>query len=79
MEIGFYYKKTMKEIDNIELAAVYFPHSYNFSGELYLLPSERVQFIDMPSAEVMKFIVSGGITRFGSNESYTNLQDEIKK
>jgi uncharacterized membrane protein len=42
--------------------AVYFPHSYNFSGELYIVPAEYVTHINKPSAEIMKFIVSGGIT-----------------
>ena len=35
-KLGFITKETMKVIGNDELAAVYFPHSYNFSGELYL-------------------------------------------
>jgi uncharacterized membrane protein len=42
--------------------AVYFPHSYNFSGELFIVPAENVRPVDLPSAEVMKFIVSGGVT-----------------
>ncbi|MFO8000575.1 MAG: hypothetical protein R6U46_04975, partial [Marinilabilia sp.] len=42
--------------------AVYFPHSYNFSGELFIVPGERVRAIDLNPAVVMKFIVSGGIS-----------------
>lgn len=63
-KLGFITKKSLKEIGNEELAAVYFPHSYNFSGELYLIPKERIVLIDLPPAEVMKFVVSGGVTRF---------------
>jgi uncharacterized membrane protein len=44
------------------MVAVYFPHSYAFSGELILVPKENVQMLDMPSAEVMKLIVSGGVS-----------------
>ena len=44
-------------------AAVYFPHSYNFSGELYLVPNDRIEKIDLPPSEVMKFIVSAGVTK----------------
>ena len=46
-----------------ELLAVYFPHSYNFSGELVLVPAANVTYLDLPSSEVMKFIVSGGVSR----------------
>lgn len=63
-KLGFITKECMEEIGNSELAAVYFPHSYNFSGELYLVPKDRIEEIDLPPAEVMKFVVSGGVTRF---------------
>jgi uncharacterized membrane protein len=42
--------------------AVYLPQSYNFSGDLYILPKELVKPLDISSAEVMKFIISGGVT-----------------
>lgn len=42
--------------------AVYLPHSYNFSGNLFVVPSENVVPINASSTEMMKFIVSGGIT-----------------
>lgn len=63
-KLGFITKNELDEIGNHELAAVYFPHSYNFSGELYLIPAERIEKINIPPAEVMKFIVSGGVIRF---------------
>ncbi|MEZ5106213.1 MAG: DUF502 domain-containing protein [Draconibacterium sp.] len=63
-KLGFITKDSLEEIGNRELAAVYFPHSYNFSGELYLVPVDRIEEIDLPPAEVMKFVVSGGVTRF---------------
>ncbi|MCD4832906.1 MAG: DUF502 domain-containing protein [Bacteroidales bacterium] len=44
--------------------AVYFPHSYNFSGELFIVPAENVKKLNAPPADIMKFIVSGGITNY---------------
>ncbi len=44
--------------------AVYFPHSYNFSGEMFIVPAEHVTPLDAPPSEVMKFIVSGGAAGF---------------
>ncbi|MFW6259693.1 MAG: DUF502 domain-containing protein [Tangfeifania sp.] len=67
-KLGFVTKNTLAEIENEELAAVYFPHSYNFSGELYLVPRERIERVNLPPTEVMKFIVSGGVTQFGNTE-----------
>ena len=41
--------------------AVYFPHSYNFSGNVYVVRRSQTRSIDAPSADFMKFIVSGGV------------------
>lgn len=46
--------------------AVYFPHSYNFSGELFIAPSEHVRRLEGSSADIMKFIVSGGVANLNS-------------
>jgi uncharacterized membrane protein len=44
--------------------AVYIPLSYSFSGDLFIVPTENVTHIDGKPAEVMKFIVSGGVSDF---------------
>ena len=62
-KMGFITQETLEQIGRQELVAIYFPHSYNFSGELYMVPSTSVHPIDINPAEAMKFIVSGGITR----------------
>ena len=65
-KMGFVTRMNMDEIGSHELSAVYFPHSYNFSGELYLIPTERITKINISPAEAMKFIVSGGVTHLES-------------
>lgn len=43
--------------------AVYLPHSYNFSGNLYIVPKENITPVKgIKPGEFMKFIVSGGIS-----------------
>ncbi|MFN4086240.1 MAG: DUF502 domain-containing protein [Spirosomataceae bacterium] len=42
--------------------AVYCPHSYALSGVMYVVPKESIQLIHRPSAEVMKLIISGGVS-----------------
>lgn len=41
--------------------AVYFPHSYNFSGNVFVVRRSQTKPIEAPSADFMKFIVSGGV------------------
>ncbi|MGQ7870400.1 DUF502 domain-containing protein [Sunxiuqinia sp. sy24] len=62
-KIGFVTQKSMAEIGMEGLVAVYFPHSYNFSGELYMIVSSAIKPLEMPPSEAMKFVVSGGVTR----------------
>ncbi len=60
-KLGFVTEKDLSVIGITEKkVAVYFPHSYNFSGEMFIVPAEFVTPLDLPAAEVMKFIVSGG-------------------
>ncbi len=42
--------------------AVYLPQSYNFAGQLVVVPADRVTRIAAPSSDVLAFIVSGGVT-----------------
>ncbi|HKL02356.1 MAG TPA: DUF502 domain-containing protein [Cryomorphaceae bacterium] len=45
--------------------AVYLPHSYNFSGNLFVVPAENITPLSANTADVMKFIVSGGVVNLG--------------
>jgi uncharacterized membrane protein len=61
--LGFITQDDLSLLEEESLVAVYFPHSYNFSGNLYLVPRENVRILkNVKSADVMKFIVSGGIS-----------------
>jgi uncharacterized membrane protein len=66
-KLGFMTKETLEKIELNDMAAIYFPHSYNFSGELYLVPRDRIVQLDLSPTEAMKFIVSGGVTRIEMN------------
>jgi uncharacterized membrane protein len=70
LKLGFITQEFMNatytgEEDNY--MAVYFPHSYNFSGNLMLVPIENIRRLQKNSASVMKFIVSGGIIEDQNN------------
>jgi len=73
-KLGFITQKDLTEIGIKDMVAVYFPHSYNFSGNLYIVPKENITLLpDFSAADAMKFIVSGGVTEIHSKE------DEKKK
>ncbi len=61
--LGFMTQDDLTVLGEAGLVAVYFPHSYNFSGNSYLVPRENVRILkNVNSTEVMKFIVSGGVS-----------------
>ena len=46
-----------------EKVAVYLPHAFNWSGNLYIVPARNVTPLDARAADVMKFVVSGGVSQ----------------
>jgi uncharacterized membrane protein len=61
-KMGFVTQNSLANLGLEDKAAVYFPHSYNFSGELYIVPVKRIKPLMIPPAEAMKFVVSGGVS-----------------
>lgn len=61
-KLGFVTEEKLNFLDDSDKVAVYFPHSYNFSGELFIVPKANIKPIKANSSEVMKFIVSAGLT-----------------
>ena len=60
---------TAERFDDPQLAghvSVYLPESYNFAGNLIVVPRERVHPLDADGAEFMAFIVSGGVTEMNA-------------
>ena len=42
--------------------SVYVPQAYNFAGQLYILPRDKVRRIEhITSGEAMKYAVTGGV------------------
>lgn len=61
--LGFITQDNLTILEEEDLVAIYFPHSYNFSGNLYLVPRENVRILkNVKSADIMKLIVSGGVS-----------------
>lgn len=62
-KIGFITRGDLSELGiGQEMLAVYFPHSFNFSGNLFIVEKKNITPINASSSDIMKFIVSGGVT-----------------
>ncbi len=59
--LGFLTREGLDEIGLPGFVSVYVPQSYNFSGQVLVVPRERVRPLDAGSTQIMKFIVSGGV------------------
>ena len=62
-KIGFLTATDLSDLHITDKVAVYFPHSYNFSGELFIVPRDQVTLLDISPSEAMKFIISGGVSK----------------
>ena len=60
--IGFLTQKDMSAFSLEGEVAVYFPLSYSFAGQVYIVKADRVKPLHISSAQAMKFIVSGGVS-----------------
>lgn len=67
-KLGFITQHDLQIFGLVDKVAVYLPHSYNFSGNFYIVPKDRVTMLAMPASDVMKFIVSGGVSGFDELE-----------
>ncbi len=54
--------------DENTLVTVYVPHSFAISGQLFLVPPKYISKVNESSADVMKYILAGGITEVGDKE-----------
>jgi uncharacterized membrane protein len=63
--VGFVTQASLESVGVADRIAVYCPHSYNFSGQLYVVSPEQVRPLAMSSADAMALVVSGGVTGLG--------------
>ncbi|MFT6880586.1 MAG: putative membrane protein [Arcticibacterium sp.] len=61
-KLGFLTQESLSQIDKKNFVSVYCPHSYAFSGDMFILPKENVKILDLSSSEAMKIIISGGVS-----------------
>jgi len=60
--LGFATRDALAIVGLPDHVAVYFPQSYNFAGNVVIVPRRNVRELEADSAQVMAFIVSGGVS-----------------
>ena len=61
-KIGFITQEDLQFIKIKDSVMVYCPHSYAFSGELFIVPFASITLLNFPASDVMKIIISGGVS-----------------
>lgn len=60
--IGFLTQESLEGLGLADHVTVYMPQSYGFAGQLVVVPATAVAPLQADSADVMAFVVSGGVT-----------------
>jgi uncharacterized membrane protein len=71
--LGFVTRRGLHVLGMPEYVAVYCPQSYNFAGNLLIVPADMVEPLDVSSGELMTFVVSGGVSGLGVGQSVLPL------
>jgi uncharacterized membrane protein len=60
--MGFVTRESLANVGITESVAVYVPQSFNFGGNVIIVPKEQVTPLEIKSGKAMAFIVSGGVS-----------------
>lgn len=63
--LGFVTREDVALLGEPDAVAVYFPQSYNFAGQVVIVPRSACRALPLPSSEVMALVVSGGVSGKG--------------
>jgi uncharacterized membrane protein len=61
-KVGFLVQKDLTKLNLPGDVAVYFPFSYSFAGQVVIISADKVKPIDKGAGEMMKFVISGGVS-----------------
>jgi uncharacterized membrane protein len=61
-KVGFLVQKDLTKLNLPGEVAVYFPFSYSFAGQVVIISADKVKPIDKGAGEMMKFVISGGVS-----------------
>lgn len=62
--IGFLTQNDLSKLDLPGDVIVYFPFSYSFAGQVYIVSKDKIKPLNISASEAMKLVVSGGVSNF---------------
>jgi len=62
--IGFLTQSDLSKLDLPGDVVIYFPFSYSFAGQVYIVSKDKIKPLKMTAADAMKLVVSGGVSHF---------------
>jgi uncharacterized membrane protein len=62
--IGFLTQSDLSSLGLNDESIVYFPFSYSFAGQVYLVKNAKISELHISAADAMKLVVSGGVSHF---------------
>ena len=74
-KIGFITQNDLTHLKITDHVAVYMPFSYSLSGELFIVPADQIVPVESSSTDIMKMIVSGGVSVKVSKEETPEEED----
>ncbi|MET0635709.1 MAG: DUF502 domain-containing protein [Chitinophagaceae bacterium] len=77
--VGFLTDEELSKFDmGADKVAVYVPQSYNFAGQLYLLPRSKIRKIErITSGQAMKYAVTGGVVELEDEHPVVLMETEM--
>lgn len=77
--VGFLTDEEMQKFEmGTDKVAVYVPQAYNFAGQLYILPYDKVRKIEhITSGEAMKYAVTGGVVDLDAERNEEKKSSEL--
>jgi uncharacterized membrane protein len=61
-KMGFLTQENLDIFNLPDMVSVYCPHGYAISGQTFIVSKKDVEILDIPSTELMKMAISGGVS-----------------
>lgn len=68
--LAFLTSDSLASLGAADYVTVYMPQSYGFAGHIIVVSADRVERINADAAEVMAFIISGGVTQVEARSAH---------
>ena len=75
--VGFVTQTDLSELHVKDKVAVYFPQSYSWSGDFFIVPAENVKPLNISPRDAMKFVLTGGVAKVSEERKQKYEEQEV--